>query len=81
MNSADALPSPSAAQLEDQLQLSVDVAPPQDGSSTASSSTTTGASAVKPRVFKMSDEFLMFKFKVGLKAWEELPQGLQLPTA
>jgi hypothetical protein len=27
-----------------------------------------GSAAVKPRVFKMSDEFLMFKFKVRLHA-------------
>jgi hypothetical protein len=29
------------------------------------SSPAAGGAAVKPRVFKMSDEFLMFKFKVG----------------
>jgi hypothetical protein len=29
------------------------------------SSPAAGGAAAKPRVFKMSDEFLMFKFKVG----------------
>jgi hypothetical protein len=57
---SDALGTPDAAQSS-----SSQTPPVPEVSSPAAA----GAAAVKPRVFKMSDEFLMFKFKVG---WHRL---------
>lgn len=69
MSSSEALKDPSSPTLADQQAADVQG---QDGGSSSIPATSTAQlhveGAAKPsRVFKMSDEFLMFKFKVGCR--------------
>lgn len=69
MSSSEALNGPPSPTLADQQ--AADVQGQQDGGSSSISTSTAQLpveGAAKPsRVFKMSDEFLMFKFKVSCK--------------
>jgi len=72
MSTSEGLNSPTSRTLEDQQQQHApEVAPAQDASYNI-------APGQKPRVFKMSDEFLMFKFKARMKTVSALARSLFL---